>query len=192
MDVLADSGAEIVPFSPLSDSALPDGTQGIYLGGGFPELYAHELSMNQPMREALQRHVRDHVPIYAECGGLMALGQSLTTFEGETLRMFGVLPARSHMRREQLTIGYREVEAVRNSPLMAAGSRVRGHEFHWSVAEPPPSDLAAYRHARSDELEGYCVGSTLASYVHLNLAGAPHLAQRFIGTCASRAPQLLG
>jgi cobyrinic acid a,c-diamide synthase len=186
IDLLRDCGAEVVPFSPLDDAALPADTRGLYLGGGFPELYAAELSANQPMRLAIQRHVRDNLPVYAECGGLMALGQTLATFDGQVLPMFDVLPVASRMQREALTIGYREVEALRGSPLMAEGTRVRGHEFHWSVADPPPARLAAYRMTDADRLEGFCLGSTLASYVHLNLAGAPHLAARFVSACSMK------
>lgn len=183
MDVLRECGAEIVPFSPLDDVSLPAATDGLYLGGGFPELHAAELTRNRHMREAIKRHAARGRPIYAECGGLMALGESLTTFDGETLPMFGVLPVSSRMQRETLTIGYREVEAVRQSPLMQPGTRVRGHEFHWSVAEPPPAGLAAYRVTDSDRLEGFSVGEILASYVHLNLAGAPELARNFVEAC---------
>ncbi len=186
IDVLRECGAEILAFSPLADDRLPPGTDGLYLGGGFPELYAKELASNSAMRAAIQQHVRAGRPLYAECGGLMALGTSLTTFEGETLPMFGVLALTSRMQREKLTIGYREVEALRPSPLMEPGTRVRGHEFHWSVADPPSSDVAAYQLVGQghDQLEGFCVGSTLASYVHLNLAGAPDLARRFVSACA--------
>jgi cobyrinic acid a,c-diamide synthase len=89
------------------------------------------------------------------------------------------------MQREALTIGYREVEALRASPLMPVGMRVRGHEFHWSVAEAPPAAVAAYKIVGQDRLEGFCIGNTLGSYVHLNLAGAPHVARRFVASCAS-------
>jgi cobyrinic acid a,c-diamide synthase len=183
-DVLRESGAEIVRFSPLDDSSLPAGIDGLYLGGGFPELYAADLAANTAMRAAILEHARQDRPIYAECGGLMALGKALTTFEGETLPMFDVLPVVSRMQRQTLTIGYREVEAVRPSPLMQPGTRVRGHEFHWSLADPPPESMAAYRVVGDDRLEGFSIGSTLASYVHLNLAGAPMLARNFVATCA--------
>jgi cobyrinic acid a,c-diamide synthase len=186
IDVLGECGADIVSFSPLEASALPDGSQGLYLGGGFPELYAAELARNPRMGPAIRAHARAGKPIYAECGGLMALGRTLTTFEGETLPMYGVVPMDSRMQTRTLTIGYREVEAMRGSPLMPRGARVRGHEFHWSLADPPPADLAAYRVIGDDRLEGYCIGSTLASYVHLNLAGAPEIARNFIATCADR------
>src|SRR6266852_2128905 len=184
IDVLRECGAEIVPFSPIDDERLPADTDGVYLGGGFPELYAPELARNDGLRAALQEHGRQSRPIYAECGGLMVLGRSLSTFEGLTLPMFGLLPLDSRMQRERLTIGYREVTALRPSPLMAAETRVRGHEFHWSVADPPSDSIAAYRIMADDRLEGFCIGATLGSYVHLNLAGAPEIAHRFVAACA--------
>jgi cobyrinic acid a,c-diamide synthase len=193
IDLLRECGADITPFSPLDDEALPPGIDGLYLGGGFPELYARELARNSRMRDAVRAHARAGKPIYAECGGLMALGQTLSTFDGETLPMFGLLPVASRMQRQTLTIGYREVEALRPSPLMAAGTRVRGHEFHWSVADAQSESVAAYRVSVGDrlatgaQLEGFCIGSTLASYVHLNLAGKPELARRFVASCA-RSP----
>jgi len=184
IDLLAEAGAEMVPFSPLDDGGLPPDIHGLYIGGGFPELYAQSIAANAGMRTALHEHARKSRPLYAECGGLMALGRTLTTFEGETLEMFGVLPLDSRMQRERLTIGYREVESLRASPLMPAGTRVRGHEFHWSVAEDPPEELAAYRIVSDGHLEGMCIGQTLGSYVHLNLAGAPELAAHFVASCA--------
>ena len=185
IDVLGERGAQIVPFSPLRDEALPRAVDGLYLGGGFPELYAGDLSRNEGMRRAIRAHAILGKPIYAECGGLMALGRTLTNFEGETLPMYGLLPVDSRMQRQALTIGYREVEALQSSPLHCAGERLRGHEFHWSLADAPPAELAAYLLLGDERLEGFCVGATLASYVHLNLAGAPHLASRFVSACAS-------
>jgi cobyrinic acid a,c-diamide synthase len=187
-DVLADSGADVVPFSPLDDDSLPDDVQGIYLGGGFPELYAAELAANAPMRADLKRLARQGTPIYGECGGLMALGESLTTFEGRTLPMFGLLPLASRMQRQTLTIGYREVVALRSSILLEVGARVRGHEFHWSLADAPETDVAAYRVIDQDRLEGFCVGSVLGSYVHLNFAGRPDIARRLVNSLARRLP----
>jgi cobyrinic acid a,c-diamide synthase len=184
IDLLAECGADIVGFSPLDDDGLPPDLQGLYLGGGFPELYADAIAANRRMRADVHEHILHDRPIYAECGGLMALGQTLTTFEGETLDMFGILPLDSRMQRQTLTIGYREVEALRPSPLMPAGTRVRGHEFHWSVSDPPAESAAAYRILGDERLEGFCVGSVVGSYVHLNMAGAPEIARRFVASCA--------
>ena len=171
-------------FSPLDDAGLPPDLQGLYVGGGFPELHAQAIAANRRMRADFNAHAQSGRPIYAECGGLMALGQTLTTFEGEALEMFGLLPLESRMQRQTLTIGYREVEALRSSPIMASGARMRGHEFHWSVADPPPESLAAYRLLGDGRLEGFCRGSVVGSYVHLNMAGAPAIARRFVASCA--------
>ncbi|HEY3060716.1 MAG TPA: cobyrinate a,c-diamide synthase [Chloroflexota bacterium] len=185
IDLLAECGAEVVTFSPLQDASPPRASQGVYLGGGFPELFAEELSNNEPMRASMHDFAKRGCPVYAECGGLMVLGQTLTTFDGEAWPMFDVLPLASRMQRQSLTIGYREVEALRSSPLMKMGTRVRGHEFHWSVAEPPTPEHAAYRVLGENRLEGFAMGAILGSYVHLNLAGAPDLARRFVEACAA-------
>ena len=116
----------------------------------------------------------------------MALGRELVTFEGEHWAGFGLLPLVSRMGRDALTIGYREVEAVRTSALLEKGQRVRGHEFHWSVADaPPPPAMAAYRVLPGGALEGYCVGSILGSYVHLSFAADPAPLARFVQSAAN-------
>ena len=183
-DVLGDLGAEVVPFSPLDDTRLPADVDAVYLGGGFPELYAQEIANNDGMRQALDNFVRRGAPLYAECGGLMALGQALATLDGKRLAGFGLLPLVSRMTHDRLTIGYREVEALRPTALMHRGERMRGHEFHWSTADPPQPAMAAYRLLPEDVLEGYCVGSILASYVHLNFAASPAPLARFLQVAA--------
>lgn len=183
-DVLGDLGAEVVPFSALDDTSLPSNLDAVYLGGGFPELYAHQIAKNDGMRQSLERLVRSGAPLYAECGGLMALGQALVTLEGERLAGFGLLPLVSRMTQDRLTIGYREVEALRSTPLLDRGERMRGHEFHWSTADPPQTAVAAYRLVPEGVLEGYCVGSILASYVHLSFAASPAPLARFLQVAA--------
>ena len=183
-DLLADLGAEVVPFSALDDMSLPADVDAVYLGGGFPELYAREIAANIGMRRALEQHVHRGAPLYAECGGLMALGQALVTLEGERLAGFGLLPLVSRMTRDQLTIGYREVEALRPTALLDRGERMRGHEFHWSTADPPLASMAAYRLLPDGALEGYCVGSIVASYVHLSFAASPAPLARFVRAAA--------
>lgn len=188
LEVLAASGAELVPFSPLADRRVPDGAQGVYVGGGFPEMHAAALAANRPMRDALARAVRDGVPVYAECGGLMYLGRSLEDLDGRRHEMVGVIPMDSVMRRRHLTLGYRTVSSLRATPLLRAGETVRGHEFHWSeLARPLPSDRAAYRVAeRGGVLEGYADRGVLGSYVHLHFAAHPAMARRFVESCARR------
>ena len=138
LDLLTAWGAELLPFSPLTDAALPPGTGGVYIGGGFPELFARELSENRPMLESLRAAIRRQIPVYAECGGLMYLGQSLSDLDGVAYPMVGALPAVSSMDGRRLTLGYREVAAAAATPLLQPGQSVRGHEFHWSVLAEPP------------------------------------------------------
>ena len=187
LDLLSAWGAELAPFSPLEDEKLPAGVGGIYLGGGFPELFATQLSKNEPMHEAIRQAVDKGVPVYAECGGLMYLGRSLSDLEGVTHRMIGVIPAESAMSQSRLTLGYREVESCSDSPVLQKGQRVRGHEFHWStLAQQPESDESVYKVVDQDNRpDGFRKGSVWASYVHIHLGSRPGLASRFVETCAA-------
>jgi len=173
LELLAGYGAELVPFSPLSDPTLPPGLGGLYLGGGYPELFAKELSKNHGMQEALRRFQGS---IYAECGGLMYLSEALLTEEGR-FEMVGRVPGASRMLG-RLALGYREVEALTDSPLAKRGWRAKGHEFHYSAREALPP--AAWRLVEGEGLEGYAAGRVLASYVHLYFPSQPRLAQRFV------------
>ncbi len=188
LDLLEAWGAELVPFSPLVDDRLPEGCGGVYIGGGFPEMYVRELAENVAMVEALQQAAQRGVPIYGECGGLMYLGESLEDFEGAKHRMVGLIPVSSSMPGNQLVLGYRELESLRDGPLLPRGGRVRGHEFHWSVQEGDPSQGNAL-YAVLDQggrLEGFHSGSVWASYVHLHLGSDPSLAPRFVESCAGK------
>lgn len=186
LDLLRAAGAELIFFSPLHDKVLPPNTSGIMLSGGFPELYADQLAVNSEIREALRQAHRQDLPIYAECGGLMYLTETITDLEGQQHRMVGLLPGHSVMTRRRLTLGYRQARAVSNSWLLAAGETVRGHEFHYSKWENRPADLPPAYHLlpRSGEgeprPEGAHLGNLWASYVHLQLWGKPELAIRLV------------
>ena len=186
LDLLEAWGAEIAPFSPMEDESLPEGASGLYLGGGFPELFAAELSENRPMHDAIKAAVGRGVPVYAECGGLMYLGRSLADFDGNAHPMVGLIPAVSAMSQSRLTLGYREVEACSDGPLLRRGQRVRGHEFHWSTLERQPHpDESVYKVMDQDgRPDGFRAGSVWASYVHVHLGSNPGLAPRFVETCA--------
>jgi cobyrinic acid a,c-diamide synthase len=191
LDLLEAWGAELLPFSPLEDTCLPKGAGGLYLGGGFPEMFARELADNEPMHAAIREAVARGVPVYAECGGLMYLGRSLSDLEGEHYPMVGVIPAVSSMSKQRLTLGYREVESRNDGPVLRRGQRVRGHEFHWSTLEQPPDpEQSVYRVVDQDNrADGFQVGSVWASYVHIHLGSDPSLAPRFVETCAQRPGQ---
>ena len=189
LDLLEAWGAELVPFSPLEDAALPDDIGGIYIGGGFPELFAPQLAENTKMKQAIRNAHIQRTKIYAECGGLMYLGESLTDFDGAPHRMVGLIPAKSSMSKGRLTLGYREVEALSDGALLPKGERVRGHEFHWSVADSPASaEQAAYAVQSQDgRIEGFRSGSLWASYIHIHMGSRPGMAQRFVAECAKIA-----
>ena len=186
LDLLTAWGAEIAPFSPLEDDKLPPGTGGIYLGGGFPELFASQLSQNAPMHQAIRDAVAKGVPVYAECGGLMYLGKSLSDLDGVTHPMIGVIPAESAMSQTRLTLGYREVESCSDSPVLSKGQRVRGHEFHWStLARQPGPEESVYKVIDQDNRpDGFRTANVWASYVHIHLGSGKGLAARFVETCA--------
>ncbi len=184
LELLAEAGAEMVNFSPLHDRRLPEGTQGLYLGGGFPELFADQLAANGGMRREILEAAGDGMPIYAECGGLMYLTEAITDFDGASFPMVGAVPGRAIMERGRLRIGYVEVEPLAKSILAEPGRRLRGHEFHCARWEEAGSMSPAYRIvSRGGEPEGYLRGNLLATFIHLHLATDPALAGRFVASC---------
>jgi len=188
LEQLRAAGAELVEWSPLADAEVPD-VDGLYLGGGYPELHAGRLADNATLRKSVRRFAEAGRPIYAECGGLMFLAESLEDVSGRVHPMVGLLPAAVRMREHGLTLGYAEVTLAATTPLGAAGTRARGQEFHASTLGPvPPSITRAYRVSApggsSERLEGYLVGATLMSYLHLHFASCPGLADAFVAACA--------
>jgi cobyrinic acid a,c-diamide synthase len=186
LDLLRAWGAEIVPFSPLRDTQLPPSTAGLYIGGGFPELFAEKLAANTALLSRVRQAARAGLPIYAECGGLMYVSEGLTDQDGRPHRMAGVVPGWTTIGPARLTLGYREVRARSDSPLLKRGETVRGHEFHWSVPTAPPStDDAAYDLlGRDGAIDGHTRENVLASYIHLHFGADPRLAPRFVEACA--------
>lgn len=189
LEALQAAGAEIIPWSPLSDARLPE-VDALYLGGGYPEVHAARLGENAGARAAVRAFVLDGKPVYAECGGLMYLAQALEDLAGALHPMVGVLPFRVRMTPRRLTLGYREVRLEVDGPLGPAGSVLRGHEFHRSHLESPPAGVdTVYRVADPTSgqswPEGFRVANTLASYVHLHLGSLPGAAQGFVSACAS-------
>ncbi|MFE3326241.1 cobyrinate a,c-diamide synthase [Streptomyces sp. NPDC059176] len=181
-ELLGAAGADVVPFDPLRDTELPEGTGGVVVGGGFPEVYAPELSANSPLRKAVAELARAGGPMAAECAGLLYLARSL---DGKP--MCGVLEADARMS-ERLTLGYRDAVAVSDSVLAAAGTRMRGHEFHRTVLEPGAGTQPAWGLRQPERrVEGFVQGGVHASYVHTHWAGAPGAAVRFVERCTEWA-----
>ncbi|WP_327681876.1 cobyrinate a,c-diamide synthase [Kitasatospora sp. NBC_00458] len=180
-ELLTAAGAEVVPFDPLHADGLPEGTAGLVIGGGFPELYVRELSANGPLRSAIAAFAASGGPVSAECAGLLYLGREL-----DGLPMCGVLDTSARMT-ERLTLGYREAVALHESPLAPVGTRVRGHEFHRTVCEPGAGERPAWgwRLPTGPRTEGFAAGNVHASYLHLHWAGSPQLAASFAAAAAA-------
>ena len=188
LEWLARFGAEIVPFSPLDDEDLPGEVHGLYLGGGYPELFARQLSANQAMRRVIREGAEAGLPMYAECGGLMYLCQEIYDLEGERHAMASVLPFGVRMLPRLKALGYREVTCNADSLLGPAGTRARGHEFHYSEIISVPEELPRLyqltaRRGGEPVREGYTVNQVLASYVHLHFGSNPKVARHFVDRC---------
>jgi cobyrinic acid a,c-diamide synthase len=200
LELLRAAGAELAPFDPLSDEALPEDASALLLAGGFPEVYGAELEANAGLRAQVAAFAASGRPVLAECGGLLYLARELDGRE-----MCGALPLRARMS-ERLTLGYRDAVAASATPWLDAGERVRGHEFHYTQVEPTGAvangapDAAAGAgsspglapawtlSARGNErAEGYAGGGIQASYLHVHWAAHPQLARRFAH--AARAAQ---
>ncbi|MFG3109278.1 cobyrinate a,c-diamide synthase [Streptomyces tendae] len=177
-ELLAAAGAEVVRFDPLRDEELPEGTAGLVIGGGFPEVYASELSANEGLRKSVAELALSGAPVAAECAGLLYLCREL-----DGLPMCGVLDASARMS-ERLTLGYRDAVAVSDSALAGAGTRMRGHEFHRTVVEPGAGAAPAWgMRAPERRVEGFVERGVHASYLHTHWAAEPGVARRFVERC---------
>jgi cobyrinic acid a,c-diamide synthase len=182
LELLRAAGAELVDVDPLADTALPRGTRGLYLGGGFPEVFGAELSQNWALRAEIAAFARVGGPVVAECGGLLYLCREL---DGH--RMCAVLKASAKMT-DRLTLGYRDATAALDSVLCPAGAAMRGHEFHYTTVEPAAHGTGAWTlHARRrSRREGFVQGSVHASFLHTHWAAKPHPADRFVRAAGGR------
>ncbi len=182
LDMLVSRGAELVPFSPMSDP-MPD-VDGLYFGGGFPELFASELSGNDGLMEEVRECSVSGMPIYAECGGMMYLTESMEDLEGAKHRMCGVFDVSTRMTKDLKALGYVEVVTQEDGPLAAAGEAFRGHEFHYSHAHRVGDVRFSYRMNRgkgiSDGKDGMIAANTLASYTHIHFGNRPDMPMRFV------------
>nr|WP_320113808.1 cobyrinate a,c-diamide synthase [uncultured Desulfuromonas sp.] len=191
-DALEQRGVELVFFSPLEDKKLPAECNGLYLGGGYPEEHAEQLSSNHTMLNSIRDFCDSGRPVYAECGGLIYLSQGLQE-EEKSWPFVGLLPSWTRMCSRRKRLGYMEVTLKHPTIIGAAGTRLRGHEFHYSeLCDDPLVNLeweAAYQaRTNRDGLlrdEGYCHGQVLASYVHLHLASAPKALDKFLSVLQS-------
>lgn len=190
LNMLSEAGAELIPFSPIHDSCLPEGISGIYLPGGYPELFALQLAENMEMKSAVADAINDGMPVYAECGGFIYLTRGVIPADGriEAVNSFvGVFPVSARMLGRRKALGYREVEFTADSIIAKKGVVARGHEFHYSeISEMPPEIERVYMTRRgSSEVgpEGYIIRNCLASYIHIHFGSCPGMASEFVGSC---------
>lgn len=178
LEALAEIGAELVPFSPLEDAALPAHVQGLYLGGGYPELYARQLSGNCSMRRSVRAALEGGLPCIAECGGFMYLTEGI----GEA-DMAGVLPGRCFDAGRLTRFGYVTLRAKRDSLLCRAGETIRGHEFHHWDARCPGGDFWAEKPSGRGWDCAVATDRLYAGYPHFHFYANPAFAARFYETC---------
>jgi len=192
LELLQRLGADLIPFSPLTDQTLPDRLDALYLGGGFPEIFAKELAQNEALRRKIKTAIDAGLPTYAECGGLMYLAQQLVDTNGNRHAMVGVLPGTIRMTDRLQQFGYTTLRPQRDTILAKANDPIKGHEFHYSVWDyQVPKEAAAYVAVQRREgrrLEGLARANLLASYVHVHFLANVRWARGFI-TSARRWKQ---
>ncbi|MDR3088742.1 MAG: cobyrinate a,c-diamide synthase [Desulfobulbaceae bacterium] len=182
-DLLRQAGAELVFFSPLMDNHLPENISAIYLGGGYPELYAAALSDNAAMRAQIREFAEYNGVIYAECGGFMYLCQALEHDE-KIYPMVGIFPVAARMKKSRARLGYRQITTREAGCFGPAGTVLRGHEFHYSEIDAMPDQARRIYALDNGQDEGYALGRTLGGYMHLHFASNPEAIQHFLAYCA--------
>lgn len=212
LDLLRNAGAGIIRFSPLSDESLPADINAIYLGGGYPELYAGELSENRAMLQSVKRFAEVGNPVYAECGGFMYLTEGIYDFDNKFYAMSGVFPFRTRMRKGRVHLGYREVKLNSDCMLGRKGDIVRGHEFHYSELikntqerkrrseEVSDEELSIFetpklmktysvRDGSGNRLddEGHQMKNTVGSYIHVHFGSGQKVSESFLNLCIEKS-----
>ncbi len=195
LDLLEQYGAELVPFSPIADGKLPPELDGLYLGGGYPELNAAALSDNSGLRKQIRISSQNGMPIYGECGGFMYLCSAIEDPPAGVYPMTGCFPMTTRMTPKLRRLGYREITLRQASPIGGCGLTARGHEFHysemvsshdWDGATKSPIKTIYHvtdREGGQRTSQGYLYNRTLGSYVHLHFASRPEIAAAFIENC---------
>jgi cobyrinic acid a,c-diamide synthase len=186
LTILQQLGAELVPWSPLCDRTLPEGIQGLYFGGGFPEVFAAELAENSLAQQAVKSFILAGIPTYTECGGLMYLCEKIVDFNKQDYTMTGILPTAAVMEK-RLTLGYRQATALQDSSLVQKGDCFWGHEFHRSSLTLAPTQpllaLQGYDARLQFPPEGWQRYQVHASYIHVHFGAQPQLAKRLLQRC---------
>ncbi len=185
--LLKDAGAEIIPFSPLKDKRLPYSLDGLIFGGGYPELNCSKLTANNQLMEDIKSFSKNGGPIYAECGGFMYLMDSLIDMNKQYYKMVGIFPFKCQMHNRLKALGYREIITEKDSVLGPAGTKIRGHEFHYSDIINYKNCETIYnvidRYGNILKKEGYIKDNVIGSYIHLHFGSNPNVATYFVDYC---------
>ncbi len=191
LEILQQMGAELVPFSPVNDSALPENIGGIYLGGGYPETYRSRLSGNESMRASIRRAAECGVPIFAECGGFMYLCDHLVEVDGSSQPMLGLIKTDVQMTSKlSMQFGYVTLKAQKDTDYFNEGDEIRVHEFHYSKAEKR-GDAAIMEKSTGRKWEGlYCQGPILAGYPHFYFHNCKNVAKRFVDMASAEKREI--
>mgnify|MGYP001232350150 CR=1 FL=1 len=181
-------GAEIVNFSPLKDLCLPEGISGIILGGGYPEVHVARLSANLPMLAAVRTAAAGGMPVYAECGGFMYLGESIA-LDGNCYEMSRVLPVNSHMTGKLVRFGYKTLTAEKDNMMCGRGESIKCHEFHYSDTDDCGDGFTAENRKGSKWPTTFANDTMFAGYPHLHLWSNPEFARNFVERCRKYAEE---
>jgi cobyrinic acid a,c-diamide synthase len=183
LDELRRQGADLIQFSPLTSSGLPEDLDALYFGGGYPELYAEELSGNRSLISQIRQFAADGKPIYGECGGLIYLGRLLQTSDGNLWPMTDLLPLSIQMTNRPVHFGYADLRFMEDS-FAEKGTSIHGHSFHYSditdFGNAETRASATYSLSGETHREGFTAGSVFGSYIHIHFAAAPEVAKRFV------------
>ncbi len=187
LDILKHNGANLIEFSALRDKMLPQCADGLYIGGGFPELFALELSKNTSLKKDIYEKAKGGMPIYAECGGLMYLAKELIDFKNKGFPMVGIFDASVKMSDGLRTFGYVDIRVRKNNILSQKGAKTKAHIFHWSyIKDVHKRQNFAYilnKNGQGPFMDGFIKWNVLASYSHLHFGSDIRLAENFIRSC---------
>lgn len=186
LNILKRLGVKIIEFSPLKDKKLPNNIQGVYIGGGFPEIFAQKLSQNNSLKEEIRQHAKKGMPIFAECGGLMYLMQELVDSEKRLFKMVGIFKGKSFMADKLQALGYAETKTIKNNILSRKGQTNRVHLFHWSCLSNRQNEKnSAFSLEKDNKVfyDGLISKNVLATYSHFHFASNINFAKNFIKSC---------
>ncbi|WP_230500382.1 cobyrinate a,c-diamide synthase [Sutcliffiella rhizosphaerae] len=185
LELLEHMGAELVYFSPLKNERVPEDVDGLYIGGGFPEEFSEQLSVQQNSADSIGEAILRGLPTLAECGGFMYLANELVKVDGKSHEMIGIIPGTVVMQQHLAALGYREIQGIGDNFLLQKGEIARGHEFHYSTFHPVGANPKAYevKGTRGAAQEGYLLDNLVAGYTHLHFASQPKLVDNWIQRC---------